>query len=172
MKKEKIKTLYQVNSKKVGGFLEEFRKFIQKGSVMDMAVGIIIGASFKAIVDSLVNDILMPVIGIFVGKNSFAALSISIGGAEITYGKFVSAVVNFLILAFVLFLMIKAINHMNDAVTSLTKKEEKEKEEEAEKEKEEELSGQELLLTEIRDILKQNKMQQGTSQEEAGQTGV
>jgi len=165
MKKEDIKNMYHTNTKRVGGILDEFGKFIKKGSVMDMAVGIIIGASFKAIVDSLVNDILMPFVGIFVGKNSFASLSISIGGAEITYGKFVSAVVNFMLLAIVLFLIIKAINHMNDAVSSLTKKEEQEEEEE-----EEEIPKQELLLTEIRDLLKKSSGIQDETETEGSQS--
>ena len=133
-------------TKKVGGFLSEFREFIQNGNVMDMAVGVIIGAAFKSIIDSLVNDILMPVVGIFAGADTFSSLSVTVAGAVITYGNFISAIVNFLILAFVLFTIVKAINKMK----SLQKK--KEKEEEAEKPAEP--TKEELLLTEIRDLLK------------------
>ena len=109
-----VKEVVKQNGKKAGGFLAEFREFLQRGSVMDMAVGIIIGAAFKAIVDSLVNDILMPFIGIFVGKDSFTSLSAQVGGAVINYGKFISAIINFLILALVLFLMIKAMNRFQE----------------------------------------------------------
>lgn len=145
-----VKEVVKQNGKKAGGFLAEFREFLQRGSVMDMAVGIIIGAAFKAIVDSLVNDILMPFIGIFVGKDSFTSLSAQVGGAVINYGKFISAIINFLILALVLFLMIKAMNRFQEQLKALQKKQEQEEE----KEKEAEPTKEEVLLTEIRDLLK------------------
>ncbi len=134
--------------KKAGGFIAEFKEFIEQGSVMDMAVGIIIGGAFKSIVDSLVEDLLMPVIGIFVGADSFSSLSLTIGGAVIKYGNFISAVINFLILAFVLFLIVKTLNTINEKAKALRKKEEAEEEAAAEPSKEE------VLLTEIRDLLK------------------
>ncbi|MCR4909294.1 MAG: large-conductance mechanosensitive channel protein MscL [Lachnospiraceae bacterium] len=134
--------------KKAGGFIAEFKEFIEQGSVMDMAVGIIVGGAFKSIVDSLVEDMLMPIIGIFVGADSFASLSVTIGGAVIKYGNFISTVINFLILAFVLFLMVKALNTINEKARALKKKEEAEEEAAAEPTKEE------VLLTEIRDLLK------------------
>lgn len=134
-------------TKKVGGFISEFREFIQNGNVMDMAVGVIVGAAFKSIIDSVVNDILMPIVGIFAGADSFSSLSLEVGGAVITYGNFISAIVNFLILSFVLFLIVKAMNKMK----SLQKKKEKE----AEEEKPAEPTKEEVLLTEIRDLLKQ-----------------
>ncbi|MCR5716384.1 MAG: large-conductance mechanosensitive channel protein MscL [Lachnospiraceae bacterium] len=130
---------------KAKGFFGEFREFIQKGNVMDMAVGVIIGAAFKAIVDSLVNDILMPIIGIFVGADSFTSLSVTVGNAVVTYGNFISAIINFLIMAFVMFLIVKGMNKMKDAVK---------KEEEAAAETPAEPSKEEVLLTEIRDLLK------------------
>ena len=130
-------------TKKVGGFIGEFREFIQNGNVMDMAVGVVVGAAFKSIVDSLVEDILMPIIGIFVGADTFTSLSLNVGGAVITYGNFISAVVNFLILAFVMFIIVKALNKMK----SLQKKKE-------EAVKAAEPSKEEVLLTEIRDLLK------------------
>lgn len=147
--KEDLTDIYKNNAKKAGGFFNEFREFILKGNVMDMAVGIIIGAAFKAIVDSLVNDILMPCIGIFAGEESFSNLKVNVGGAVITYGNFISAVVNFLLLALVLFIVIKTMNRMNEAVSALRKKEK----EAEEKEKAEKPTKEEVLLTEIRDLL-------------------
>jgi len=90
-------------------FINEFKEFAMKGSVMDMAVGIIIGGALTAIVTSLVDDILNPIIGLFVGDN-FADLAVQLGGATLTYGKFIMAVINFIIVAFVIFCIIKAMN--------------------------------------------------------------
>ena len=90
-------------------FFSEFKEFITKGNVMDMAVGVIIGAAFKAIVDSLVNDILTPIIGLLFNAN-FENLTAQIGDVTITYGNFLSAILNFLIMAFVLFLIVKSFN--------------------------------------------------------------
>ena len=95
---------------KTGGFIAEFKQFIARGNVMDMAVGVIVGGAFKAIADSLTADIIMPVIGIFVKENSFADLSVTVGSAVITYGNFINAVLNFLIMALVVFCLIKGIN--------------------------------------------------------------
>ncbi len=136
--------------KKAGGFLAEFKEFIEQGSVVDMAVGIIIGGAFKSIVDSVVEDLLMPIIGIFAGADSFASLSVTIGGAVIKYGNFISAVINFLILGFVLFLVVKAMNTINEKAKALQKKEEEKEKEEAAAE----VTREEALLTEIRDLLK------------------
>ncbi len=127
--------------KKAKGFFAEFKAFIERGNVMDLAVGVIIGGAFKAIVDSLTADIIMPFIGIFVNAISFADLSVTIGGAKITYGNFIQAVLNFLIMALVLFCIIKAINSFH------RKKEE-------EPAPPPEPSNEEKLLTEIRDLLK------------------
>ncbi len=102
-------------------FLEEFKKFISKGNVMDMAVGIIIGGAFTSIVSSLVNDIINPLLGLFGGMN-FDQLAWNItGDVTLYYGKFVTAVVNFLIMAFIVFILVKA---MNTAVSRFQKKEE------------------------------------------------
>ena len=107
-------------------FFGEFKKFISRGNVMDMAVGIIIGASFKAIVDSLVADIINPVLGLFGGKDlSTYALHLK-GDAYLRYGKFLSSIISFLILAFVLFCIIKLLNSMNDLAAKLAKKKEEE----------------------------------------------
>jgi len=102
-------------------FMEEFKKFISKGNVMDMAVGIIIGGAFTSIVSSLVNDIINPLLGLFGGMN-FDQLAWNItGDVTLYYGKFITAVVNFLIMAFIVFILIKAIN---TAASKFQKKEE------------------------------------------------
>ena len=87
----------------------EFKAFIAKGSVLDLAVGVIIGAAFKGIVDSLVNDIISPLIGL-VADTNFTELAWQIGGVTIKYGSFITAIINFLLMAIVLFLIIKAIS--------------------------------------------------------------
>ena len=106
---------------KKSGFISEFKEFIMRGNVIDLAVGVIIGGAFQAIVSSLVDDILMPVIGIILGKVDFSALAVQIGDATITYGKFITAIINFLIMAFVIFLIVKGINKVSE---KLSKKEE------------------------------------------------
>lgn len=106
---------------KKSGFISEFKEFIMRGNVLDLAVGVIIGGAFQAIVSSLVDDILMPVIGIILGKVDFSALAVQIGDATITYGKFITAIINFLIMAFVIFLIVKGINKVSE---KLSKKEE------------------------------------------------
>ncbi len=89
-------------------FLSDFKEFIAQGNVMDMAIGVIIGAAFKAIIDSLVKDILNPFIALFTGDD-LSKLSVKVAGAQLTYGNFISAVINFLIIALVLFIMIRAV---------------------------------------------------------------
>lgn len=88
-------------------FIQEFKEFITRGNVMDLAIGVIIGGSFKAIVDSLVNDMLMPVIGGLTGNVDLSALSVQLRSVELKYGLFLNAVINFLIIAFVIFSTIK-----------------------------------------------------------------
>ena len=129
---------------KTKGFMAEFRKFIARGNVMDLAVGVIIGGAFKGIVDSLTNDILMPFVGIFIGESTFAALSFQIGGATIALGSFIQAVVNFLIMAFVIFLMVKGINRFHRKKEEVPPPPPKP-------------SAEEVLLTEIRDLLKEGR---------------
>ena len=94
-------------------FIKEFKEFINRGNVVDMAVGIMIGAAFKAIVDSLVNDIISPVIGLLF-KQDFSGLTLTLWGVELKYGAFIMAIMNFLIIAFVLFLIIKLMNSLRD----------------------------------------------------------
>lgn len=101
-------------------FFEEFKKFISKGNVMDMAVGIIIGGAFTSIVSSLVNDIINPLLGLFGGMN-FDQLAWNItGDVTLYYGKFITAVVNFLIMAFIVFILVKV---MNTAMSKFQKEE-------------------------------------------------
>ncbi len=112
---------------KQSNFAQEFKAFIQRGNVMDLAVGVIIGGAFSTITNSLVNDIIMPILGIFTSEVSFAQLSVTIGSAVITYGNFIQAVLNFLIMALVVFFMVKAVNKL----TNLGRKEEEPAEEPA-----------------------------------------
>ena len=96
------------------GFIQEFQKFISRGNVMDMAVGMIIGSAFTAIIKSLVDDVISPFLGIFGGMN-FDQLVLNVGGAAIGYGKFITAVINFVIMAFVIFCLVKTINEIGRA---------------------------------------------------------
>ncbi len=127
--------------------LKEFKDFAMRGNVVDMAVGIIIGAAFGKIVSSLVSDVLMPPIGVIMGSVSFSDLNVALGEGEgaatLNYGMFIDQIINFLIVAIAVFFLIKAIN-------SLKKKEE---EKPAEPPKP---SAEEQLLTEIRDLLARN----------------
>ena len=97
------------------GIIQEFKEFINQGNVVDLAVGVIIGAAFKAIVDSLVGDIISPLIGSIFNMD-FSDLSVNINGAELMYGNFIMAVLNFFIIAIVLFCIIKAFNKAKSAV--------------------------------------------------------
>ncbi|MCM1538905.1 MAG: large-conductance mechanosensitive channel protein MscL [bacterium] len=122
-------------------FLSEFKEFISKGNVMTMAVGIIMGSTFTAIINSLVNDIITPLIGMVIGGVDFSGICLTVGSASITLGVFIQAVINFLLTALILFLVVKTFNRFQ------RKKEE-------EPAKEPEPSAEEKLLTEIRDLLK------------------
>ena len=125
--------------------LGAFKKFISRGNVIDMAVGVIIGGAFGKIVTSLVNDIVMPLIGLALGKLDFASLSIKIGESEIKYGNFIQTVVDFLIVALCIFIVIEIFEKF--------KKKEQEKPEEPPAIVK---SDETILLEEIRDLLKQN----------------
>ncbi len=118
--------------------LQEFREFAMKGSLVDMAVGIIIGAAVTSMVGALVDSVIMPIVGIFMGGLDFTSLAVTVGEANIRYGEFIQALVNFLIVAFVIFMMLKAINKMRTA----------------EQEAPEEVAADVALLGEIRDLLK------------------
>ncbi|MEN9563875.1 MAG: Large-conductance mechanosensitive channel [Chloroflexota bacterium] len=95
--------------------LKEFKEFVMRGNVLDMAVGVIIGGAFGKIVGSLVNDILMPLVGLLMGGVNFSELSVTVGSATIMWGLFLQTVVDFLIIAFVIFLIVKAANNMKKA---------------------------------------------------------
>ena len=125
-------------------FLEEFKAFAMRGNVMDLAVGVIVGGAFSSITTSLINDIIMPIVGVFVSEASFAILSVSVGVAVITYGNFIQAVLNFVILAFVVFCMVKAVNRVA-------------RKKEAAPPPPPAPSGEEKLLAEIRDLLKEKE---------------
>ena len=131
---------------KTTGLIAEFKQFIARGNVMDMAVGVIVGGAFKAIADSLVNDIINPILGIFAGGNeSLSALAIHLpGGGDLLIGSFPNAVLNFLIMAFVVFCLVKSINKFH-----------RKKEKAAPPPAPPEPSAEERLLTEIRDLLKE-----------------
>lgn len=129
------------------GFVAEFKQFIARGNVMDMAVGVIIGGAFKSIADSLVNDIINPFLGLFIGENAFSSLVLSLGSAEILVGSFLSAILNFLIMAFVVFCIIRSINKFH------RKKEDPPAAPAAPPAPSEE----EKLLAEIRDLLKEQR---------------
>ena len=133
--KENIKSL----EKKSKGLFEEFKTFIKRGNVIDLAVGVVIG--FSTIVTSLVNDIIMPIIGIIIGGYNFTGLSLKVKDASINYGTFIQNIINFLIIAFCIFILVKVINKF------LHKAKEEKKEEPTK-------SDEVILLEEIRDLLK------------------
>ena len=114
--------------KKKSGIIEEFKKFITRGNVMDMAVGVIVGGAFTTIVTSLNNDIISPILGIFGGVD-FSDLKLVMGSGEnapvLKYGSFLTAVINFLIIAMIIFLIVRAMNKINESIKAkLTDKEE------------------------------------------------
>lgn len=124
--------------------LDEFKSFAMRGNVMDMAVGVIIGGAFGKIVSSLVDDILMPFIGVFTGGIDFSNLSVQVGDAQLKYGQFIQNTIDFLIVAFCIFMMIKGINKLAH----------KKQEEPAAPPAPPAPSAEEKLLAEIRDLLK------------------
>ena len=130
--------------------IKEFKEFIARGNVMDLAVGVIIGAAFGKIVTSLVNDILMPLLGLILGGIDFTGLSINVGDAKIMYGNFLQSTLDFLIVAFCIFLMVKAVNKVMDKAKKDTTEENVEDIEEA-------VNDEVKLLEEIRDLLKKKK---------------
>ena len=121
---------------------KEFVDFVKRGNVIDLAVAVIIGGAFGAIITSLVNDIIMPLVGVVLGGIDFSGLSVQVGDATVTYGSFIQATVNFLIIAFALFLVLRGYNSMQK------------KEEEAPAPPPQP-SPEEKLLAEIRDLLKE-----------------
>ncbi len=101
--------------------LKEFKEFATRGNIMDMAIGVIIGGAFQKIVTSLVNDIIMPTVAIFTGKVDFSDLVFTVGSASIKYGAFITAIIDFLIIAFSIFIAIKVANTINKRMEKLAK---------------------------------------------------
>lgn len=133
--------------------LKEFKEFISRGNVIDLAVALIMGAAFTNIVQALVKDVITPLLGIFLGGVDFSGLAITIGHASIKYGSFIQAVINFLIIAFVIFIIVKAINKLESKIEHDLLK--------LEDEKKDELISQEVKeLREIKTILKNNSLSQ------------
>ncbi|PLR89315.1 large conductance mechanosensitive channel protein MscL [Bacillus halotolerans] len=122
---------------------KEFKTFAMRGNIVDLAIGVVIGGAFGKIVTSLVNDIIMPLVGLLLGGLDFSGLSFTFGDAVVKYGSFIQTIVNFLIISFSIFIVIRTLNQL---------KRKKEAEEEAEAEA---ADAQEELLKEIRDLLKQ-----------------
>lgn len=121
-------------------FFNEFKKFIERGNVIDLAVGVLIGGAFSKIVSSLVNDLFMPFVGVLIGGHDFTNLILKVGDAEIRYGSLIQNIVDFLIIAFCIFIFISIINkffNKKEEVKEVTKK-----------------SDEVVLLEEIRDLLK------------------
>ena len=137
------------NIKKMGekskGFFNEFKEFIKRGNAFDLAIAVVIGNAFSKIVTSLVNDILMPFISLILQAQDFTKLTLNVGKSTINYGMFIQNIVDFIIIAFCIFLFIKLMN-------KLFKKNEEKKDEVIEVKKEESV----VLLEEIRDLLKKN----------------
>lgn len=125
--------------------INEFKTFIERGNVVDLAVGVVMGSAFSKIVTSVVDDLLMPIIGIVIGGHDFSSLSITVGDSVIKYGSLINNIINFFIIAFCIFLLVKFINKL----TSINKKKEEKKET---PKKSEEV----LLLEEILAELKKN----------------
>ena len=120
---------------------KEFKKFAMRGNVIDLAVAVVLGAAFTAIVNSLVNDIFMPLLGIVIGGIDFSNLKVSVLGVDVLYGNFLQQVVSFFLIAIALFLIVKVINRLQ-------------REKEVEEKATPTPSKEEQLLTEIRDLLK------------------
>lgn len=129
----------------------EFKKFISRGSVMDMAVGVVMGTAFTKIVNSLVTNIITPVISVITGKVNVASLSVKISDdLLITYGEFLQAIIDFLLISISVFAMVKVMNSLKDKFSAIEPADEEEKEQQPK------LSDEAALLTEIRDMLKEN----------------
>lgn len=127
----------------MASFIEEFKAFAIKGNIMDLAIAVIIGTAFNKIVSSLVDAIIMPIIGIFIGGIDFSNLTFTFGKVSLKYGQFIQNVVDFFIIAFVVFMVVKGMNRFRRPQTAVVKDEPKEPSEEVK------------LLTEIRDVLRQ-----------------
>ena len=140
MKKKELKEKSKEELKKLKGEATAFKEFISRGNVVDMAVGVIAGSAFGKIVTSLVNDILMPIVGVFLGGLDFTNLSIKFYDAKIAYVSFIQSIIDFLIISFCIFFMVRLFSKFQKKAE--VKQEEPKKSDEA------------ILLEEIRDLLK------------------
>ena len=158
MKKKEVQKEKKVPLKeKQKKFTDEFKQFIAKGNVLDLAVGVIIGGAFGKIVTSLVNDIIMPLVGVIIGGKSFESLTLTIGDSVITYGAFIQNIVDFLIVALCIFVFIKIINSITAKTRAKEEAEKKKKEDEEKKANETIVKAEDIkLLEEIRDLLKRD----------------
>ncbi|MGR3742289.1 large conductance mechanosensitive channel protein MscL [Companilactobacillus sp. DQM5] len=127
-------------------FLKEFKEFISRGSVIDMAVGVIVGGAFKDLAGSLVANLINPLLGLFLGQVDLSSIVLRIGNANFKFGMFINSIIEFIMIMFVIFLIVKAINKMR----SLGKQSEEEEEET-------QINTAENYLMEIRDLLKEQK---------------
>jgi large conductance mechanosensitive channel len=127
--------------------LEDFRKFISRGSVINLAIGVIMGAAFTSIVNSLVEDMIMPIIGVLMGGIDFETLAFQVGDASINYGLFIQSVINFLLISLVIFFTMRAVVALDTELGG---------DDEPEAEKVPEIPEEIKLLTEIRDLLSEN----------------
>ena len=143
---EKLEKLSKETKEKGSKFINEFKTFILRGNVMDLAVGVLIGTAFQGLVTSLTNNIISPILGAFT-KLDFNQYVLTIGNLKLTYGAFLTDVINFVIMAFIIFLIVKFMNKL----AGMDKKKEEEKPAEVKK------SNEEKLLEEIRDLLKEKK---------------
>jgi len=133
--------------------LKEFKDFISRGNVIDLAVAVIMGAAFTNVVQALVKDVITPILGIFLGGIDFSGLAITLGAAAIQYGSFIQAIINFLVIGFVVFIIVKAINKLESKIERDFLHQEEEKELEA-------LSPEVKELREIKNILRNNGLTQ------------
>lgn len=146
MKKEKKIDLKNTKgAEKISKGANEFKTFISRGNVVDMAVGVIIGSAFGKIVTSLVNDLLMPLLGVIIGGLDFSSLNLKVGDVSVAYGNFIQTIFDFLIISICIFMMVKFFERFKKSEEKVEKKEEPKKSDEV------------LLLEEIRDLLKKKK---------------
>lgn len=144
-KQNKIDLNAKKGVEKISKGASEFKTFISRGNVVDMAVGVIIGSAFGKIVTSLVNDLLMPLLGVVIGGLDFSSLSLKVGDASIAYGNFIQTIFDFLIISLCIFIMVKFFEKFKKEEEKVEKKEVPKKSDEV------------LLLEEIRDLLKKKK---------------
>jgi large conductance mechanosensitive channel len=138
------------------GIIQEFKEFAFRGNVLDLAVAVVIGAAFNAIVQSFVKDLIMPLVGAIFSTKGLEGLSVTIHGSSVTYGVFIASVVNFFLVAIAIFILIKGINKLRAAQMQEAEAKVKE-EEDREKAEKDAILTEVKLLTEIRDLLKSGR---------------